>query len=383
MSQAPNEPRLPDTTAGAVPSQRRSHADAPGPRRVPMPREEERTVLGYHLPALVSMLLIGLACLLGLIALTLRFAGAVRIFFGEAALGLVFSTATLLFGFWLFRRIRPVRAPALPASLVAVAWGLTAATGGALLANGSLNGIWSKTMGLEFSGVWGAAMTAPVNEELLKLVGIVLVAIAFPRAVRGPVDGFVIGALVGLGFEVTENLIYAINAVFQAGGVNGAEAVTQTTLVRLLLTGPGSHWAMSAVAGTAVGLVAAAGWRPSGRRALGALALVLTAMAMHWLFDAPLLGGSGGVVVKVLFNFAIAMIVYFVARDVHRRRVRRALAEEGEELGIRRSAAIALARRNGRRKALHSVAEDERAQVGERQERMVEVAEDRAFTHGD
>lgn len=383
MNQAPNEPRPLDTAAGPVPAQRRPRPDAPGPQRVPAPRTTARTVLGHHLPAFASMVVIGVLCLLGLGTLVLRFAGSVRVFFAEAALGLVFAAATLLFGFWLFRRIRPVRAPDLAASLVAVLWGLTAATGGALLANTALTGVWSKTMGLAFTGAWGAALTAPLNEELFKLVGVVLVAVALPHSVRGPIDGFVIGALVGLGFEVTENLIYAVNAVFQAGGVNGGEAVAQTVVVRVLLTGPGSHWAMTAVAGTGVGLLAAAGWRPGGRRALGALLLVLTAMAMHWLFDSPLLGGFSGVVSKVLCNFAVAMAVYFTVRHLHRRRVRRALVRESEEMGMRRSAAVALARRHGRRRALHELPAAERAEAGRVQEQLVETAEDRAFARAD
>ncbi|WP_306370791.1 PrsW family intramembrane metalloprotease [Nocardiopsis sp. CC223A] len=379
MSQAPDGSRLPDTAAGAVPAQRHSRQDAPGPQRVPAPRAPERTVLGYHLPAFTSMVVIGVLSLLGLGTLAVQLGGTVRVFFAEAALGLVFAAATLLFGFWLFRRIRPVRAPDLAASLVAVLWGLTAATGGALLANSALTGVWSKTLGLEFSAVWGAAMTAPFNEELFKLAGIVLVAVAFPRSVRGPIDGFIVGALVGLGFEVTENLIYGLNTVIQAGGVNGGEAVAQSMVVRVFLTGLGSHWAMSAVAGTAVGLLAAAGWLPSGRRALGAAALVLTAMAMHWLFDSPLPAGVVGIVVKVLIDFTIAMAVYFAARHAHRRRVRRALAREGEEVGLRRSAAVALARRRARRRALHDVPEAERAEARRVQALMVDSAEDRAF----
>ncbi|MFD6100833.1 PrsW family intramembrane metalloprotease [Nocardiopsis flavescens] len=381
MSGAPEDPRSVDTRAARVPAQRTSRTGAPGPRRIPAPRAPERTLLGYRLPALTSMVLIALFCLLGLGTLTFQLAGTVRVFFAEAALGLVFGAATLLFGFWLFRRIRPVRAPDLPASLVAVLWGMTAATGGALLANSALSGVWSKTMGLAFTSAWGAALTAPLNEELFKLVGIVLVAVAFPRALRGPVDGFVLGALVGLGFEVTENLIYGLNTVAMAGGVNGAEAVVQTTVLRVVLTGFGSHWAMSAVAGAGVGLLAAAGWLPGRRRAVGALLLVLTAVGMHWLFDSPLLDGFAGIVFKVLLNFAIALAVYFAFRHAHRRRVRRALAREGEEMGLRRSSAVALARRRARRRALREVPEAERAEAGRVQELMVEEAEDRAFAN--
>jgi len=317
-------------------------------------------------------------CLAGLLYLVWRFALPVRVFLPEALLGLVLGAATLVFGFWVLRRIRPVREPDADASLVAVAWGLFAATGAGVVANAGLGSVWAKGLGLDLAGDWGAALTAPLNEELLKLAGIVLVAVAFPSAVRGPVDGFAIGSLVGLGFEVTENFVYAINAVLMAGGTGGLVPVVQATVLRVGLTGLGSHWALSAVAGTAVGLLAAVAWRPRPRRAVGAALLVVLAMALHWLLDAPVLGGLPGILFTVAGIFATTMAVYFTVRHTYRRRVRAALAAEAEELGMRRSAAVALATRHGRRRALLRVAQPERTTVAARQDQMVETAEDRA-----
>ncbi|MFE6387009.1 PrsW family intramembrane metalloprotease [Nocardiopsis dassonvillei] len=366
------------TDRGSVPSPRRARQEGSGPRHVWERPTGGGRARGQRLPALTALVLIGVLCAVGLGYLAVRFTGLVRVFFSEAALAVFLGLVTLAFGFWVLRRIRPVRDPALDASVAAVLWGLTAAPAGGVVANAGLGSIWAKSLGLPFSEVWGAAMTAPLNEEVLKLAGIVLVAVAFPAAVRGPVDGFVIGSLVGLGFEVTENFVYSMNAIVQSGGTGGLVPVVQTTVVRLVLTGLGSHWAMSAVAGTAVGLLAAVAWRPGRRRAGAAALLVLLAVALHWLLDSPLFAGFGGVVFKVAAVFLTTMAVYFTVRHAYRRRVRATLASEGGALGMRRSAAVALANRRGRVGELSHVAEPERPAVERRQEQMLAIAEDRA-----
>ncbi|GAA1444450.1 PrsW family intramembrane metalloprotease [Nocardiopsis tropica] len=380
MNHAPDDRPAPAATdRGTVPSPRRSPHTPPGPRRIPAPRPGDgRSARGRRLPALASLVLITVLCLAGLLYLALQMALPVRAFLPEALLAAALGIVTLAFGFWVLRRIRPVREPDADASVVAVAWGLFAATGAGVVANGGLGAVWAKGLGLDLAGVWGAALTAPLNEEVLKLAGIVLVAVAFPTSVRGPVDGFAIGSLVGLGFEVTENFIYSMNAVLMAGGTGGLAPVVQTAVIRVGLTGPGSHWAMSAVAGTAVGLLAAVGWRPRTRRAVCAALLVALAMALHWLLDAPLFSGVLGVLAKVAVIFATTMAVYLTVRRAYRRRVRDALGSEAEELGMRRSAAVALATRHGRRRELQRVAQPEQPAVWDRQDRMVRAAEDRA-----
>jgi RsiW-degrading membrane proteinase PrsW (M82 family) len=366
------------TDRGSVPSPRSAHRDESAPRHASRRRSGTGHTHGQRLPALTALVLIGVLCAAGLGYLALRFTGLVRVFVAEAALAAFLGLVTLVLGFWVLRRIRPVRDPALGASLAAVAWGLTAATAGGIITNAGLRSAWAKGLGMPFSEVWGAALTAPLNEEVLKLAGIVLVAVAFPAAVRGPVDGFAIGSLVGLGFEVTENLVYSMNAIVQAGGTGGVVPVVQVHIMRVGLSGLGSHWAMSAVAGTAVGLLAAVAWRPGTRRATVAALLVVLAMALHWLLDSPLFAGIGGAVFKVAVVFVTTMAVYFTVRHAHRRRVRGALASEGGALGMRRSAAVALASRHGRAEELHHVADPERPAVERRQEQLLAIAEDRA-----
>lgn len=323
--------------------------------------------------------MIAAVCLFAFGSLALRMVGVAVAFPAVWVAASLISGAVLVFGYWLLRRIRPVRAPGTAASLAAAVWGLSAATGLALFANAALDSILAKTVGPQAAEVWGAAISGPVDEELLKLAGIVLIAVAFPCAVRGPADGFVIGALVGLGFQMTENVFMAVQEVTGHGGLGGVETVAQSAVMRVLLTGLGTHWALSAAAGTAVGLIAAAAWRPGARTVSAALLLVVLALGMHSFMNLPVLHEAGGSVFKALMNFAVVMTLYFAVRRIHLRRFRDALEAAGEESGLGRGPSLALASRSGRRRALRRAAAADRAALGNEQDRLVAAAESRAF----
>ena len=70
-----------------------------------------------------------------------------------------------------------------------------------------------KTAGPGFNSVWGASIAAPVNEEILKLLGVAALALMAPSAVRGALDGWGYGALSGLGFQFAENFLYVLNTI--------------------------------------------------------------------------------------------------------------------------------------------------------------------------
>ncbi|WP_460802802.1 PrsW family glutamic-type intramembrane protease [Nocardiopsis aegyptia] len=323
--------------------------------------------------------MIGVVCLFTFGSLAYRMFGVAVAFPAVWVSAFLVSAAVLVFGYWLLRRIRPVRAPGTAVSLVAVAWGLFAATGLALFANVALDAILAKAAGPQASDLWGAAVSGPVDEEILKLAGIVLIAVAFPYAVRGPVDGFIIGALVGLGFQVMENLFMAVQEVTGHGGLGGVEVVVQSAIARVLITGWGTHWALSALTGTAVGLIAAKGWRPPPRTVSAALLLVALALGMHSFINLPILQGTGATGFKALVNFVIVMTLYFTLRRAYLRRFRDALVLAGEESGMDRDASLAQARRSGRRRALRQASTADRAALGTEQERLVGEAESRAF----
>ncbi|MWK39647.1 PrsW family intramembrane metalloprotease [Actinomadura sp. J1-007] len=220
------------------------------PRRVLAPPRASRQERAAR-----TLLWAGAAAGLFLLAENLK--GVAAEFPGDLLLAVLIEAVVALAGFGLLRRLRPIHPPPWGPSGASLAWGATAAAGCALPANGGLMAVWSKTGGTGFADEWGAALTAPVNEETLKAAGIVMLALAAPYALRGPVDGMMLGALTGLGFQVTENVIYGANSIIQSGGVEPGLSVVRTSLLRVGVTGPGSHWTMTAVAGAGIGYLVA------------------------------------------------------------------------------------------------------------------------------
>ena len=71
--------------------------------------------------------------------------------------------------------------------------------GSSTMASGA---VITKVVGGDFSYYWSAALTAPVVEETYKYLGIVLLYLIARAEFDDLIDGFVYGALIGLGFAV-------------------------------------------------------------------------------------------------------------------------------------------------------------------------------------
>ena len=287
-----------------------------------------------------------LLCVIGAGLMAWAFHPFLAVFPAATVLAAVLQLPLLFLGWWLLRLARPLSAPARTWSAAAVIWGATAATGCALEANQGLTGLWAKAAGVAFASNWSAALTAPVNEELLKAAGVALIVLAAPRAIRGPLDGMIYGALVGLGFQVMENFTYSLNFIPQTGATDPGVAVAISAVIRVALTALGSHWAMTAVAGAGVGYLAARGLRGGAPRAAACLA---AAMAMHLLFDAP--GPGLAILLKVLINFVAVLAFYLSLQRGYRARARAVLARRvaaGAVPGV--EAPTLLTRRSRRRR---------------------------------
>jgi protease PrsW len=277
-----------------------------------------------------------LACAFGAAVLSFAFFRFLLVFPRAAVLTVVLEVPLLVVGFVLLRLLRPVRAPALIWSAAALIWGGTAAAGCALLANQGLVGLWAKGAGPTFASNWSASLSAPLNEEVLKLCGVILVVLAAPLSINGPLDGLIYGGIAGLGFQVAENITYGLNSIALAGGTDPDRAVLNSALLRAGVTSLGSHWTMTAVAGAGVGFFVRhsrspvtrggrVGDRPGWKAGLlPAAACLLTAMAMHVLFDAP----RPSIPVKVLVNLVLAGGFYLVLSNRFIERARQLLATE-------------------------------------------------------
>jgi RsiW-degrading membrane proteinase PrsW (M82 family) len=211
-------------------------------------------------------------------------------------------------------------------------WGFVAATGAfAMVANDALISLYAKGFGASFATDWGAALAAPINEEVAKGAGILLLLTLAPRLIRSPFDGLILGAFVGLGFQISEDISYAwIGAANSFGDLGAAwQTIVARTIVSLT-----SHWTFTAIFGA--GLIWFIG-RPDvpARKWLGA-GLMATAILTHGLWDASsAIGGDTalGWIVPLIVTVVLISVLIWVYKNsepVEREWMREILAPEVE-----------------------------------------------------
>jgi protease PrsW len=173
----------------------------------------------------------------------------------------------------------------IPLLVAAVVWGAVAATTLSAIGNAGWGVVVARLAGPEFASRWTAALTAPFVEEILKGVGVVLIVLIARDEVDDVMDGFVYGALCGLGFAVVEDVFYFI-AVF--GG--DVEGVLQGFFVRVIASGLYSHVLYTGLVGMAIGIVTTRrDDRPLRDRLRPAGLLVGAAVFGHFLWNSPIL----------------------------------------------------------------------------------------------
>jgi RsiW-degrading membrane proteinase PrsW (M82 family) len=101
--------------------------------------------------------------------------------------------------------------------LAAMAWGVAVAAIAAAPVNDWLLTALVAEAGAPAGHALAARAGAPVVEELLKGVGLLLLLGLRPDALRTARDGALLGAFIGLGFELVENQHYLTLAAVQAG----------------------------------------------------------------------------------------------------------------------------------------------------------------------
>lgn len=131
---------------------------------------------------------------------------------------------------------------------------------------------------------------APVVEEIAKALALVLGVVTARRVVDGTRDGMVYGALVGVGFAFTENVVYLSFAVL----MGGQDGLLRAVYVRALLGG-GNHAAFTATFGAALGWAWSSGVRrPGGRWLVPAIGLALATL-QHVIWNAVAANAIQGV----------------------------------------------------------------------------------------
>lgn len=176
-----------------------------------------------------------------------------------------------------------------PAAVRAAAllWGALVATSVSIIANNALLSLLTKTYGVRFTAKWGAALAGPINEEWVKTIGVVILVLIVREHFQRAMDGLTYGAFVGLGFQVVENLLYAINNALSNPNSDTSGSVS-VTLLRILIAGPWSHPVYSGVAGLGIAFFVTQTTRTWLTRYAVAAGCFVAAWSLHFLWNSPL-----------------------------------------------------------------------------------------------
>jgi RsiW-degrading membrane proteinase PrsW (M82 family) len=190
--------------------------------------------------------------------------------------------------------------------LVAVTWG--AGVGPALAAgtNGAFQYATSGVVGSEAAATLTALVSAPITEETLKGLGIVVVLLVGRGQLRGPVDGVVYAFAVGAGFAAVENLQYFLTYW---------DNVTAVFIQRGLMT-PMVHPMFTLCTGLAIGIA-------TNRRGPGRWWIVLpgwlAAIVLHALWNLTAVSGSFSVLYLSfqvpLFGAVVLLVLWLRGRE--------------------------------------------------------------------
>jgi protease PrsW len=254
-----------------------------------------------------------------------------------------------------------------PISLVigAFLWGAVAATTLGALANIGWGAVIARSLDPEIAARWVPALTAPWTEEILKAAGVVLIYLIARGEFDDIMDGFVYGAMVGLGFAVVENVFYFM-AVF--GGET--EGVLIGFFLRVIASGLYGHVLYTGLSGMGIAYFTTRRGEASFGKRLGvAVGLFAIAMVAHFVWNSPLVDFfpeppiEGAEFVQVLFATAVKGVpllafVGVMVRLAHRREHRwlqAALAGEVGREGINEDELVVLDSPRDRRRARKEV----------------------------
>ena len=180
-------------------------------------------------------------------------------------------------------------------------WGALVAAGAAFLINTVLGvGIYLFTKSVAASNLAATSLIAPVVEEVLKGMAVLLVFLIAREEFDSLLDGIVYAAIAALGFAATENVFYIYQYGFNQGGYPG---LISLAFVRIVLVG-WQHPFYSAFVG--IGLALA---RLSPRRLVSLLAGfggLAAAVLLHAAHNTAgrLLGGDAGLLAVAVFDWS-------------------------------------------------------------------------------
>lgn len=170
----------------------------------------------------------------------------------------------------------------------ALIWGGVVATSLAVYANEAWLSVLSKVVTPDVASGWGNAIVAPGVEETLKLMGVVVIFLIASSEFDGIMDGFVYGAMVGLGFTVVEDLSYFIIAAAAVPGtVDQSGPVLDSFLIRVVGGGLYGHVLFTGLTGLGFAYLVSQRRIRLPRRLAGGVLCIAAGVAAHFVWNSP------------------------------------------------------------------------------------------------
>ena len=207
-------------------------------------------------------------------------------------------------------------------------WGVVIAGGGAYILNTVVGiGVYSVTGSISAADFSTTSIAAPIIEEALKGLAVLVVFFLFRREFDSVLDGIVYGAITAMGFAAIENVLYIYRNGFQEAGWEGFWTLV---VIRVLLVSwmhpfftafTGIGLAISRISrNTLVKIIAV----PAG------YAVAVMTHAFHNTFSSVIGGGGGflmGLIADYLgYAFMTAFIIWMIVNE--RSILKRQLVEE-------------------------------------------------------
>jgi RsiW-degrading membrane proteinase PrsW (M82 family) len=192
--------------------------------------------------------------------------------------------------------------------LCAFLWGAIFATAGggevSSLVQGSIELFTGKS-----GDALGATVLAPIFEEAFKGIGVALVAVVTVVGLKeldGPLDGAIYGGMIGLGFTLTEDILY-VSRQYAVAGFGGLVVLL---FMRTVLLGL-SHCTFTALTGIGVGIAIEA--KRTRTKLTAPLLGYLCAVALHAVHNAlPTFFGDEGLAAMILVSWIFDLLFFLV-----------------------------------------------------------------------
>ncbi|MDP8904102.1 MAG: PrsW family intramembrane metalloprotease, partial [Chloroflexota bacterium] len=107
----------------------------------------------------------------------------------------------------------------------------------------------AKLAGVNFAQTWGMAIVPPIIEETFKFLGVVTIYLLARNEIDDLLDGFIYGAMIGLGFAAVEHMHFFMDAIGGTGGRDQLGPVLGSFFLRVVLFGAYGHATLTGITG--------------------------------------------------------------------------------------------------------------------------------------